>query len=100
MMKYMYILTFSFERSFSLISSKAKYMAAYVSITRRAVRNSCERCDNSLRLKIATSPAANCVRMNSWGYRRVMEQISMVMTCVRNAVRESRKTRMIIGSMA
>ena len=25
---------------------------------------------------------------------------NMVMTCVRNAVRESRKTRMIIGSMA
>ena len=43
---------------------------------------------------------ANCVRMNSCGKRRDIEQINIVMTCVRKAVRESRKTRMIMGSIA
>ena len=44
--------------------------------------------------------AAKCVRMNSCGKRRDIEQINIVMTCVRKAVRESRKTRMMMGSIA
>ena len=31
------------------------------------VRNSCDRCESSLRLKMATSPAESCRRMNSCG---------------------------------
>ena len=38
--------------------------------------------------------------MNSCGKRRDMEHINIVMTCVRKAVLESRKTRMIMGSIA
>ena len=60
----------------------------------------CERCDNSLRLCIPTIPATVCNKMNSCGVRSKMEQSIIDTICAMNAVRESRKMRIIMGSMA
>ena len=69
-------------------------------MTNSAVRKSWDLWDNSLKLNIATSPAANWVRINSCGKRRDMEHIYIVMQCVRKAVLESRNTRIMIGNIA
>ena len=62
--------------------------------------NSCDRCDNSLKLNMATNPATVCNKINSYGYRRATDEMSTVVINVMNAVRESRKMRIIIGNMA
>ena len=59
-----------------------------------------ERLDSSRNVKMATRPEANCTMINSYWYFTAAAQISIIVTWVMNAVRESMKTRTNIGDMA
>ena len=78
----------------------AKYTAQMESVTRRAVWNSCARCDSSLKEYIATSPATSCTMMNSYWYFTAAAHNITITTWARNAVRESINTLINIGAMA
>ena len=58
-----------------------------------------ERWFNCLRLYMATSPERDSVTRNSKGCFNATAQVSNMMTCVMNAVRESMKMRMNMGRM-
>ena len=65
-----------------------------------AQRISCERSLNSYKLNVTTIPATICNNRNSCGKGTINEQISTIIRCVKSAVRESKKVRTTIGTMA
>ena len=67
---------------------------------RNAQRISCERSDRSLRLNVTTIPAMICNSRNSCGKGTINEQISTMTRWVNKAVRESKKVRTTIGTIA
>ena len=82
------------------IQSSARLVSEALKVTNTAVQNSWERLDSSLRAKMATRPATVSTATNSKGRTRALAQISMMMTCVIKAVRESINTRMKMGTIA
>ena len=67
-------------------------------VTKRAVLNICERRDSSRRAQMATTPALICTVMNSNFSLTAAAQTSTMTVWAMKAVRESRKTRMNIGT--
>ena len=61
---------------------------------------SCERSYKSFRLKVTTMPAMICKMRNSCGNGAIKEQIDTMTRCVNNAVRESKKVRTTMGTIA
>ena len=49
--------------------------------------NICEREESSFIQSIATSPAGICSRVNSYGWFSIIEQMTMLIVCVRKAAR-------------
>ena len=73
---------------------------AYERKMKNAHRISCERSLRFLRLNVTTMPAMVCSNRNSCGKGTINEQISTIIRCVKSAVRESKKVRTTIGTMA
>ena len=84
----------------AFVQSKARLVAMLANVMMMADLNSCERCDSSRSELMAASPATVSTTMNSNGCCSISAHISIMMTCVMNAVRESIKTRMNMGTMA
>ena len=67
---------------------------------KKAQRISWERSYNSLKLKVTTIPAMIWSNKNSCGKGTISEQISTTIKCVNSAVRESKKVRTTMGTIA
>ena len=76
------------------------YTIVYAMKMKKAQRINCERWDNSFKLKVTTIPTMICKIRNSCGNGAMNEQIRIVTKCVNRAVRESKKVRITIGTMA
>ena len=82
-----------------MIQSSERFVSEAAKVTNTAVQNNCERLESSLRAKMATMPATASTATNSNGRCKAHAQMRIMTEWAMKAVRESRNTRMKMGTI-